>query len=435
LLQFDPDGNLEPGLAVSWKQINPLTMRFLLRPGVRFHNGEEFNAEAVRYTLERHLDPETQFPGYGFLATIKSVKVIDPLTVDLETHVPDSLLLRRLAGFVFMLPPQANENAQFETQPVGTGPYIFKNWAKGDHILLERNPGYWNFRASSPEAVEFRFIPAAKQVELLLAGQLDMVTELPGTFTLAVASNPRTKIIKKKSFYTVAGNFNTGRGALKDVRVRRAINHAVNKQDLIRYDVLGNGIPIASLSMPGEIGHNPHLKAYEYDPDKARVLLKEAGVGFPLKLRTFTKVQGARVAGVLKENLKKVGIQLDIYKVTTDAENIKHMASKNMDLGISGFPDIMGHIFFPQSILFYSKSPFSLHSDPQYDKRLEDMVAELDPAKHEKLAQELDAYVHDQALAIFTYQQIRTYGVATSLNFTPAVTSRLYCNRIKVEKP
>lgn len=434
LVHFDADGRIVPALAESWRQMDPVTVRFRLRPGVRFHDGEALDAEAVRFTLLKYLDPAAGFPGAGFISTIKDVAVVDPLTVDVMTHFPDSLLLRRLAGFVLILPPKAYQEPDFGRHPVGTGPYRFASWTPGERIVLERNADYWNFLPASPSGLVFRFVPADRQIELLIGGELDIVTDLPGTATLRVSEGARTKVVKKESFYTVGATFNTSKGPLNDVRIRRAINHAVNKQDLVRYDLMGNGRVIASLSMPGEIGHNPALAPYEYDLAKARSLIREAGLTPPIRLRALTKVQGGRTAGILKRHLKDVGIELDVSDVTTDADALRKLAAKEVDIGITGFADVMGHMFFPQSILIYSRSPFSLTSDPEYDRRLEAMVAELNAARHERLARELDAYVHEQALSIFTYQQIRTYGVSKRVDFFPTVTGRLYGNRIAVNE-
>jgi peptide/nickel transport system substrate-binding protein len=250
-----------------------------------------------------------------------------------------------------------------------------------------------------------------------------------------VASNANTKVVKKETFYTLTTTFNTARGPLKDRRVRQAMNYAINKADLIRYDLLGNGNEIASLSMPGEVGFNPDLKPYEFDLAKARQLLKETGLPLPIKLKTLTKAQGDRTARIIAKQLKAAGIELDIYGVTTDADAIRDLASKDMDIGIAGLPDGMGHSTFLQSIMLYSKSPFSLQKDPDYDQRLEAVVAELDPVKHEKMARELDRYVHDEALSLFTYQRIRTYGLSRRIRFDPNRNGRLYLNRIEVQPP
>jgi peptide/nickel transport system substrate-binding protein len=432
LVHFSPDGEIEPALAVSWERVDDLTMRFRLRRDVFFHNGEPFDAEAVRWTIERHLDPATGFPGLGFLSTIDRAVVVDPLTVDIITRVPDSLLLRRLAGFVFMVPPKGSLDPNFGKHPIGTGPYQFSEWVPRDRIVLRRNEKYWMNQALAPDGLEFRFVPTERQIDLLLTDELDLVTELPGTATLQVASHPRTQVVKKPSFYTVCATLNVSRGPLKDVRVRRALNHAINKQDLIRYDILGNGQTIASLSMPGEVGHNPDLKPYEYNISQARKLLREAGLSTPVRLKTLTKVQARRTAGIISEQLRAAGIELDISAVTTDADTIKDMASKDIDIGISAFPDVLGHIFFIQSIMLYSKSPFSLHHNQEYDHLLEALVTEMDPGKHEQRAKRLDRLVHEQALSLFTYQRIRTYGVSRKCKFVPSVTGRPHFYRTQM---
>jgi peptide/nickel transport system substrate-binding protein len=435
LVQFGPEGNIEPALAVSWEQINPLTMRFHLRAGVRFHNGEPCDAEAVRGTLAQILDPQTNFPGLGFIQTIEKAVVADSGTIDIVTRMPDSLLLRRLAAFVFIIPQVASQTPEFGMHPVGTGPYRFESWDNKDGIRLSRNPDYWLQRASAPDGLQFRFIPTEKQLAMLLNGELDLLTELPGTATLQVASNPKTKVFKKAVLYTVATTFNTSRNPLQDVRVRQAMNYAINREELVRFDLLGNGYAVASLSMPGEVGYNPNLRPYKYDPEKARQLLKETGLPLPIRLKTLTKAQGDRTARIIAKQLKAVGIELDIFGVTTDADAIRDLASKDMDIGIAALPDGMGHIIFLQSIYLYSRSPFSLEKDPVYDRRLEAVVAELDPVKHEQMAQELDRYVHDEALSLFTYQRIRTYGVARDINFVASLTGRLYLYRIDIEAP
>ncbi|MDD5657343.1 MAG: ABC transporter substrate-binding protein [Elusimicrobia bacterium] len=431
LVEFDPEAHIVPALAVSWERLDPLTMRFHLRQNVRFHNGELFDSAAVVFTFARLLDPAAKFPGAGFLQSISHVTAVDASTVDIVTRVPDSLLLRRLAWSVFILPPRAALQPGFGTHPVGTGPFRFVSWQEEDGIYLEANASHWLSHPSMPTRLVFRFMPVKKQLQSLLDGKLDVMTELPGTATLKVTVNPRTKVLKKATFYTVSANFNTTRPPLDDLRVRQAMNHAINKAELIRYDLLGNGREIASLSMPGEVGHNPALKPYSYDPIRAQKLLQQAGIVLPLRLRTITKSQGLRAARIIATQLRRVGIQLEINQVTTDAEVLKDMSNRDIDMGIAGLPDAMGHSCFLQNIMLYSKSPFSLMKDAEYDRRLEAVMSELDPNRHERMARELDRYVHDQALSLFTYQQVRTCGMSRRIDFTPSSTGRLYLNRVR----
>lgn len=437
LIQFDPEGKIVPALAVSWERLDPLRVQFHLRKNVVFHNGEPFNADAVKFSIARYLDPKTNFPARSFVDSIAGAEVVSDDTVVLVTKYPDSLLLNRLAAFVLIVPPhyfrQVGDDA-FAQKPVGTGPFRFAGWEKGKAITMEAFDRYWLPDCPIIKTLVFRFVPASQQLNELLAGRIDILTELPGTATLAVTRNPLTRIMKKESLYTVCATFNLSRGPLSDVRVRRAMNYAINKADLIRYDLLGNGHSLASLSMPGETGHDPDIQPYDYNPAKARALLKEAGITPPLRLKALTRAQGSRTARILASQLEAVGIHLNISRVTTDAEAIADLASKNYDLGIPELPDVLNHIFFIQSVILYSKSPFSLFNDPDYDKRLEGLVATLDPAEHLRLAKGLDRYVHEQALSLFTYQRIRTYGVSRRVKFVPYITGRLDFRNVDKEE-
>ena len=424
LLRFDPDGHIEPALAVSWKRLDPLKIEFKLRKGVLFHNGEPFSAGSVKFTIDRYLDPKTGFPALSFLSSLDHVEIVDDYTVVIVTKFPDGLLLNRLAGFVLMV-PQAYigkvGEAEFARNPVGTGAFRFASWETGKGITLDRNPSYWMPGYPKAEGLTFRFIPTERQLEELFAGRVDILTELPGTATMAVAKNPGTGVVKKESFYTLAANFNVARGPLKDRRVRQAINYATNKDELIRYDLMGNGRPLATFSMRGEEGFNPDLRPYPYDPAKAAKLLKAAGYEQGFKLKAFVKSTGERAARILKIQWKQVGVDLD-YEGKNEGDFISQVKSSDLDLAFGGCPDPMAHVFFIQSISLFSQSPYSILSVPEYDRRLLEMASTLDDGMRVSLAQKLDQYIHDEALGVFTYQKTKTYGVRRGVVFTPHVT-------------
>ena len=424
LLRFDPEGRIEPALAVSWKRLDPLKVEFKLRKGVQFHNGEPFNAESVKFTIDRYLDPKTGFPALAFISSIDHVEIIDDETVVIVTKFPDGLLLNRLAGFVVMVPPgyvRKVGDIKFAAHPVGTGAFRFVSWEAGKSITLDHNPSYWMPGYPKAEGLTFRFIPTERQLEELFAGRVDILTELPGTVTMAVAKNPGTMVVKKASFYTLAGTFNVARGPLKDRRVRRALNYAVDRNELIRYDLMGNGQPLATFSMRGEEGFNPALRPYPYDPAKAARLLKEAGYGKGFRLKAFVKATGERAARILKVQWKKIGVDLD-YEVKDEGELIRQIKSADLDLAFGGCPDPMAHTFFIQSISLFSQSPFSFINIPEYDQRLLEMVSTNEDEKRASLARKLDQYVYDEALSVFTYQRTKTYGVRRGVSFTPYVT-------------
>jgi peptide/nickel transport system substrate-binding protein len=179
--------------------------------------------------------------------------------------------------------------------------------------------------------------------------------------------------------------------------------------------------------MPGEIGHNPDLKPYAHDPAKARRLLAEAGYPSGLRLSVVVKAQGERTMRILSAQLRKVGIELEQH-LTTDAAVIRDIQSRPWDFTFGGCPDPIAHSFFIQSIFLSSVSPYSITRDREYDRRLELMVTSLDPAEQDRAGRELDRHVYEEALSLFTYQRVKTYGVSKGIIFVPSVTGMPYFN-------
>jgi peptide/nickel transport system substrate-binding protein len=428
LVRFTPDGKIEPALAVSWERVDPLRVRFKLREGVTFHNGEPFNGEAVRFSIERYLNPQTGFPAFGFISSLERVEVVDDHTVDIVTKFPDGLLLNRLAGFILIVPPRYIQDEGEEAlavHPMGTGAFQYDRWEKGKRIVLKASERYWLKGYPKIDMLVFRFVPSDKQVDTFLAGGVDLLTELPGTRTFDVANSKRGKVVKQEALFTIVGALNFSEGPLKDKRVRQALNYAINREEVIRYDVLGNGKAIATITMSGEEGHNSDLKPYPYDPQKARALLSEAGYKEGLKLKVLVKEQSARTAGIIRKQLEAVGVLFSI-KMTTDSEILKDTQSQPWDIFFAPCPDPMGHDFFIQSIFYHSKSPYSLGKNEKYDTLLEEMAGTLDSQARAQQGRRIDAMIHDEAFSLFTYQQIRTYAVKKNVMFFPFVTGMPY---------
>lgn len=428
LVHFDPEGKIEPSLAVSWERTAPDRMRFNLRKGVRFHNGEPFGAEAVQYSIARYVNPETGFPGAYFIDSISHIEIIDGDTVELVTKYPDALLLNRLAGLVLMLPPKYIKEKGLEYfggNPVGTGAFTFKKWEKGSRIEFAPNKDYWLKGFPKLDGLVFKFIPYEKQLKALLSGDVDLLTDLPGTRTLMVKGNPKFAVLKKPSFYTMPVALNVSSGPLSDLNVRKALNHAVNKENLIRYDLLGNGTPIATLSMPGETGHNFSLAPYEYDLKKARRLLARAGWTNGLTLRAVIKKNAERAAKIIVSDLKKIGVTVRTT-VVPDADLIREVKSGRYDMIMGSSPDPMCHAYFIQAIVLASRSPFALGGDLKLDEMLARMVSAPGPGESGRMAEQIDKYIYDNAMSIFTYQKQTVYGFARELSFSPYISGMPY---------
>jgi peptide/nickel transport system substrate-binding protein len=429
LVRFDAEGAIEPALATGWRRVSPTTIEFKLRKGVVFHDGEPFDAESVRFSVERYLNSATGFPALGFIDSIERVVIVDPFTVDLVTKYPDGLLLNRLAGFMVMVPPKyyrEQPEAVLRERPVGSGAFEFSSWTKGKEIALTSNKNYWRRGYPKIDELIFKFIPTDKQVDALLSGDVDILTNLPGTRTLEVQESSSSYVLKKPTFYTVAGNFNTARRPLSNKRVRQALNLAIDRRALVRYDILGNGREIGTLTLPGEFGHNAALKPYPYDPGQARRILKAEGYSKGLTLKVLLKVNAFRTGQILAKQLEGVGIRMELTPVA-DADLFAQLKNRDeWDIAIYDCPDPMHHAFFIRSIFLAGTSPFSLAPDAGIDARLDKLVKTLAVDEQRAVSEELDAYIQSQFLALPTYQRIRTYGLRRGVAFTPYVSGMPY---------
>lgn len=422
LVRFSPEGKLEPALAVSWTRLDPLSMSFELRRGVHFHDGEPFDASAVKFSLERYLDPRTGFPGRAFLEPIRSAEVLAPDRVVIHTSRPDGLLLYRLAAFVLIVPPgyvRRVGTEAFGRAPVGTGPFRFKSWQPSS-ITMEANPGYWESGFPRVKALEFRWLDADARRAALLSGEVDVVPDLPGTWSLEVTRNPRTSVVKAASWVTYLGTLSTVGSVLAARDLRLALNLAIDRESLIRYSSKGNGHPLATSSMPGEFGRNPSLKPYPYDPERARRIIRGFGPA-GIKLRILVKDTAQQVMGIIASQWEQVGVHVD-QVITSDATMFADLARGGWDGFFAQNPNPMAHMSFAPGIGVYSRGPFALVRDAKFDAAYEEMVSTLDSGKQEQLCFALDAMLHEQVFNVVTFQQIRTCGVSRRVNFVPSVT-------------
>lgn len=428
LLRFDAEGALVPALALSCESLGTTTVRCWLREGVRFHDGEPMDAEAVRWSISHQIDPATGYPALAELSTIKEVRVAGPMAVDIETHAPDGLLLRRLAAYIKIVPPKTYQAdpERFGERPIGTGPFRFSLWTRGRDIELEANPGYWQAGVPKIKRVEFSFAPEDRQLDLLFKGEIDLATEIPATRTLDVMKNRSTRVLKRRVLTTPLFWFAAFEGPLGDRRVRQALNYAVDKEQLIRYAVLGNGEALASLSMAGEYGRNPKLEPYAYSEAQARRLLQDAGVGPGVRLKMLVTEQASREARIIAAQWKKAGVETDLRVLPMkDAYEIMLFNKEPFDVVGNLAPNPTAHMYFLPALCFHSRSPFSRLRSQEFDRRYAEIVESVDQERQEKLARQFDAWLHEEALGVFTYQKIRTYAASRDLEFQPQLTGML----------
>lgn len=423
LVSLDKEGKIRPALAKSWDVIPRKGMRFYLRQGIRFHDGTLCDAAAVKESLMRQHRLANSITLQ--LGSILEVAVESSSTIKLISDEPPEVILRRLAVFGSIVPvPLESSLAQ---QPVGTGPYRFISWERGNEIVLEYYPDHWSRKRPYFERLVFKFIPTERQIEALMHGDVDLAAEIPGTRTLEVAKMPNLKVIKQDTLITHAYWFTNFRGPLANPKVRKALNLAVNKEDMIRYGALGNGKLLATHSMKGEVGHNPDLKPYPYDPAKAKRLLAEAGWPEDFVIKMFSTQQTEREGRMIKNYFEQIGLKvdLDVQPIKEVSRIINENLVHSYDIFSNQAPDPLAHICFLASICFHSQSPLSAGGFHGFDERYRQMMTSHDPLEHERLARELDRWIHDEALGIFTYQRIRTFGMRKELKLPHHFTGML----------
>ena len=442
LVSREPGGRLVPAVAESWEVKSPTEWVFKIRHGITFHDGETLNAEAVKATLDRYQEKDK--PRYGAVAAgVKDVTVIDPYTVRITTPTPDAAFLERLFE-VPILPPgylkQVGEQG-FLQKPVGSGPYRWVEWVKGSHVTLEANPKYWRGEPAVKRAT-FKLIPEiATRVSALKAGECDIALQVPpdliedvektGTVRIAPAESPR--II----YFILYPQSTLGGGApLNDLRVRQAINHAVDVDKIIKFILNGQAVRVATLYGRQTAGFDPEVKPYEYNPQKAKELLAQAGFanGFTIGLDApigGNPIKPVEVAQAVAADLEKVGIKTQMRTLDT-------ATYAQMKFGYKLAPILMWNwmAFEADYILYaqaHSKAQFfhyPVHS-PEVDRLMEQERSELNPTKRLAVLKAIQQKVRDDAPFLVLYQQKDIFGVNKRLDWNSVPGGYLYLTTIK----
>ncbi len=311
---------IEPWLAVSWERISETCVEFKLRENVVFHNGEPFDAEAVKFSFERMADParEPKFPPYGRFSSIDHVEIVDTHKVRVHTSRIDPNLMAALTGLQVIPPKHFAEvgEKQFAVQPCGTGPYRFVEWKRDEGtVLLTANEQYWR-GVCDARKLKFVAVPeGADRVRGLLDGTIDLAANFPPSEKQRVEAEG-FQVVGTPSVGVMYFGINTHHEILKNPKVRQAIAHGINVKELIEEELDGAGYMISGPIYPQAFGVDPNLPPIAYDVEKAKRLLAEAGYpdGVEIKLEVpdgrFT--QDKEICIRIAKQLEKAGIRLKL---------------------------------------------------------------------------------------------------------------------------
>ncbi|MEM1272866.1 MAG: ABC transporter substrate-binding protein [Pseudomonadota bacterium] len=390
LTRFGPDGSILPALASDWTISEDGTVyTFTLRDGVTFHDGTAFTAEDVVFSLDRARAEGSTNAQPGLFAAISSVEAVDDTTVVVTLSDASGAFLFNMAwgDAVIVAPESADNNA---TNPIGTGPFRFAEWAQGDRVELVRNPDYWGEPAAL-ETATFRFIDDPNAAfAAVMAGDVDAFPGFPAPETLAqFEADPRFNLIVGTTEGETILAMNNVQPPLDDVRVRQAIAHAINRRDIIDGAMFGYGTPIGTHFAPHHPDYVDLTAGSNYDPDRARALLAEAGVeNVTLRLMLPPPVYARRGGEIIAAQLRDVGIETEISNLEWAQWLEQVFRGTDYDLTIVSHTE-------PADIGIYAREGYYFNYDnPEFDALMEELAAESDPARRSEInvaAQEMIA--------------------------------------------
>ncbi len=401
LTKINSDGTVSPLLAEKWEVSPDLkTYTFTLRKGVKFQNGEPFNANAVKFSFERAGGEKSTNKDKRTFAMMDRVAVIDDYTVVILNKQldPDFLFLMGQATAIIVEPKSADSNA---TKPVGTGPYQLSAWAKGSSVTLSKWDGYRSAAAIKMKKVTFRFIsdPAA-QVAALLAGDVDAFPRVTPRSVPQFKTNPKFQVVVSGSRAKTILAINNKKKPLDDVRVRRAICAAIDRKAVIDGAGDGYGAPIGSHYVPGAFGYVDTTGINPFNVDKAKALLAEAGVKTPLTLSlVLPPPPYARQGGeVIAAQLAKIGIVAKIENVEWAQWLSGTYTNKNYDL------TIISHVE-PFDLGNYAKSGYYWgYESPKFNELFDKIQNAPRAADRAKLLGDAQRMLANEAVHGFLYQ-------------------------------
>jgi peptide/nickel transport system substrate-binding protein len=401
LVQFAADGSVVPKLAAAWEiSQDGLSYVFHLEKGVRFHDGSAFDAAVAKFSLDRARGPGSVNPQKSRLNRISTVDVVDPFTLRISLKQRSGGLLQSLAwgAFVMVSPRSAAANA---AHPIGTGPFRFSEWRRGDSITLVRNLDYWGDAATLGEAT-FKFIadPTAAYAALM-AGDVDAFANYPAPESFAqFAADPRFAVFAGTTEMETVLALNQREPPLNNLLVRRAISHALDRRAIIDGAMFGYGTPIGSHFPPHNPAYVDLTGVYPHDVAKAKALLTAAGFaqGFSVTLKLPPPSYARRSGEIVAAELAEVGIRVRIENLEWAQWLDQVFARHDFDMSIVGHAEPMDYDIYARDDYYFG------YSSPEFKALIEALDDTIDPARRRELLQRIQRRLADDAVNGFLFQ-------------------------------
>lgn len=411
LVKTDENQQIVPDAAESYEVIDDCTYKFTLKKGIKFHDGAELTSEDVKYTLDtiRKEDASYQLKSdFSFM----SCEIIDDYNLYIKTEQPNNSTLLRL-NYIKIIPKHYVEEVgdeAFSANPIGSGAYKFVAREKDAFVEMEAFDDYFGEKPSIDRLI-CKIIPeASARIAALEAGEVDLISgvstsqvpRLEQAGGIVVETKPTTRI--------VYFSFNLLKdGPLKDLRVRQAINYAVNKEEIIKGVLDGYGSPIESIGLSIFDGFDSSIKGYAYDAEKAKALLKEAGYGEGLTIELAGDyngfINGADVAQAVAAQLAEVGIKVTVVEKTNNTLREEYASGTTSDLTMYSWGGPYNNINLTAKCCFMTGQRASAYSNPEFDALVLAADAAVEPEAAQKAYSAVQQFIVDEAPGIMMYQQ------------------------------
>ncbi len=462
LVHVSPDGKYVAGLAVGWRAIDPTTWEIKLRKDVKFHDGSDFTAEDVQFSLERPAKIlNSPGPFTSYTKSIVSIQVVDSHTLRLKTAEPYGPLPGDLSS-IFIVSKKAAGNAGTEDfnsgkAMVGTGAYVFGTYKRGDSVAMTKNPNYWG-QKSVWDKVLIRFVTAdAARVAALLAGDVDVIEGVPPSDMPRLKGDARLQVQQRTTWrtlflhlnhgaadgaavFTAKGGGPLGKNPLKDVRVREALSKGLNRQALVQTALEGFAAPAAQIVAPGIVGHNPALKPEAYDPEGAKKLLAEAGYpngfGITLVVPNNRYINDEQVGQTVGQLWSRIGVQVKLETMPYSTY-VPKMKTGEFGAALLGW-GTMGADFGIRTLLATTDPAkgwgtwnWGKYSNKAVDELVHASLQSTDPAKRDANAREAMTLALKDYAVLPTHYQLASWAMKKGLNYPGRIDEFTFANLIK----
>jgi peptide/nickel transport system substrate-binding protein len=433
LVMRDAQMRLVPGLAESWRAVDDTTWEFKLRSGVRFTNGEEFNAEAVKFTLERVLDPAARSPTVSYIRSITGVTVVDPLTVRIATNGPDPLLPARMSRYpAYIVPPayvRQVGSEEFARRPIGTGPYRVTSFVRDEAVVMEANASYWR-GAPAIRRVTWRTIPeATARIAALLTNEVQLIEGVPADQVQLFQRSPDVALVQVRSGgLTIYLGLKTAEAPLNDPRVRQALSLAIDRgalvHTLLRDFATATGTQVGAF----DFGYMA-TPAPAADPARARALLAEAGFanGFEITMQAPRRyISSAEVGQSIAQQFRAIGVRVNLEVPEWSVYTQQVPAGRQAPIYMLGWGstqtlDADAALF----AILRTGEPYSTVSIPALDQLLDESRRTVDPARREQVLHQIQQLTARETPLITLYQEDSLYGRRANVEFAGRADARI----------